>query len=90
MYRARDFGPRLFTYFVGYGPDVWRAGDYYFWVPMVCPFIGCAFGGFLYDLFLYMGKSPINTEYLGLKSILRPSKSGVKRAIQEGDAERAV
>ena len=25
-------GPRLFTYFVGYGHEVWSAGDYYFWV----------------------------------------------------------
>ncbi|KAK5089852.1 glycerol channel [Lithohypha guttulata] len=87
---ARDFGPRLFTYMVGYGPEVWRAGDYYFWVPMICPFIGAAFGGFLYDLLIYTGKSPINTEWLGIKSMVHPSKHGIKKAIKEGDVERAV
>lgn len=54
---ARDFGPRLMTYCLGYGHEVWSAGNYYFWVPMVAPFFGCTFGGWLYDVFLFTGSS---------------------------------
>jgi aquaglyceroporin related protein len=68
---ARDFGPRLMSYFVGYGGGVWSAGGYYFWIPMVAPFCGTMFGGFLYDLFIYTGpESPVNTPWLGFKYLL--------------------
>ncbi|WPG99998.1 Hypothetical protein R9X50_00282200 [Acrodontium crateriforme] len=69
---ARDFGPRLMSYAVGYGHEVWSAGGYYFWIPMVAPFFGCLFGGILYDLFLFTGPSPINTPWFGLGELRRP------------------
>ena len=42
-------------------------------VPMVASFLGCAFGGFFYVLFIYTGpKSPINTPWMGLKRLTPP------------------
>lgn len=42
---------------------------------MVAPFFGCLAGGGLYDLFIYTGKSPINTPYLGFDRLLKPRRS---------------
>jgi hypothetical protein len=45
------------SFALGYGGEVWSAGGHYFWIPMVAPFIGTTFGGWLYDMFLFTGKN---------------------------------
>jgi len=49
---ARDFGPRLFTSLAGWGGEVFRAGNGWWWVPIVAPLVGATVGGWLYDLFI--------------------------------------
>jgi glycerol uptake facilitator protein len=57
---ARDFGPRLFAYFAGWGkvalPGSYSAPGFvfsnYFWVPIVGPLIGGVLGVLIYDLFI--------------------------------------
>ncbi len=46
---ARDFGPRLFTAVAGWGPQVFTANNYWWWIPIVGPLIGGVVGGFVYD-----------------------------------------
>ncbi|WP_112467554.1 MIP/aquaporin family protein [Streptomyces triticisoli] len=54
---ARDFGPRLLTYAVGWGDLAFPgslAGAFssYWWIPIVGPFIGGIVGVLVYDLFI--------------------------------------
>lgn len=46
---ARDLGPRLFTFIAGWGGEVFRAGNYWFWVPIVGPLVGGVLGALIYD-----------------------------------------
>jgi len=50
---ARDLGPRLASFFTGYG-EAWRDqyGNFYFWVPIIGPFIGGVIGAGLYDVLI--------------------------------------
>jgi glycerol uptake facilitator protein len=57
---ARDFGPRLFAYFAGWGkvalPGTYNAPGFHFsdywWIPIVGPLIGGIIGIVIYDLFV--------------------------------------
>jgi len=49
---ARDLGPRLFTAVAGWGSEVFRAGNGWWWVPVVAPLAGGLLGGWLYDAFV--------------------------------------
>nr|CAG8532012.1 13344_t:CDS:2 [Entrophospora candida] len=57
---ARDFGPRLFTFLVGYGIEVFSTSCFYFWIPIVAPVVGGLIAGLVYDSMIYWGKSPLN------------------------------
>ena len=49
---ARDFGPRTFAYFAGWGTAAFPAPGNYWWVPVVGPTIGGIIGGGLYQFLL--------------------------------------
>lgn len=49
---ARDFGPRMFTLIFGWGSQVFEAGPYFFWIPLLAPMIGSAFAVATYNLFI--------------------------------------
>jgi glycerol uptake facilitator protein len=49
---ARDFGPRLFAWFAGWGKVAMPGVHGYVWVPIVGPFVGGVIGAFVYDLFI--------------------------------------
>ena len=46
---ARDFGPRLFTFVAGWGGEVFRAGNNWWWVPIVAPCVGGVLGAWVYE-----------------------------------------
>jgi glycerol uptake facilitator protein len=56
---ARDLGPRLFTYVMGWGKLAFSgdygAGTQYWWIPIVGPLAGALIGIYLYDFFIGRG-----------------------------------
>ena len=48
---ARDFGSRLFALFI-LGGTAFSYHGYYFWIPLLAPFVGALVGTWLYQLFI--------------------------------------
>ena len=49
---ARDFGPRLFCFFAGWGSSALPSPDSYWWIPIAGPLLGGLVGGGAYQLFI--------------------------------------
>ena len=50
---ARDFGPRLFCFFTGWGSSALPSPDNYWWIPIVAPLIGAIIGGGAYQVLIH-------------------------------------
>ncbi|RMX96741.1 hypothetical protein D0866_16367 [Hortaea werneckii] len=85
---ARDFGPRVACTILGYGSGLWTNASYYFWIPLVAPFIGAMIGGFIYDFFVYTGASPVNAPWLGLKLLVSPKEEERNRDARKEEWEK--
>lgn len=62
MNGARDTGPRIALWLVGYGSEVWTHDSYYWvWAPWLAASLGGVAGACVYDAFIYNGRdSPFN------------------------------
>ncbi|KYO28822.1 aquaporin-7 [Alligator mississippiensis] len=49
---SRDLPPRIFTAIAGWGLEVFRAGNNWWWVPIVAPTLGSLFGVLVHKLFI--------------------------------------
>lgn len=50
---ARDLGPRIFTYLVGWGSQAFPSPNSYWWVPIAGPLIGGPLGAFAYQVLIF-------------------------------------
>ncbi|NXF38426.1 AQP3 protein, partial [Nyctibius bracteatus] len=55
---SRDLPPRVFTAIAGWGTDVFTAGHYWWWVPVIAPSLGSLAGVLIHKLFIDFHNQP--------------------------------
>ncbi|XP_066473879.1 aquaporin-7-like [Tiliqua scincoides] len=56
---SRDLPPRIFTAIAGWGLEVFRAGNCWWWVPVVAPTLGSLVGIFIYNILIDFHNRPL-------------------------------
>ncbi|NXL88651.1 AQP7 protein, partial [Alectura lathami] len=56
---SRDLPPRIFTAIAGWGVDVFTAGHYWWWIPLVAPTLGSLAGSLIHKLFIDFHNQPV-------------------------------
>ncbi|KAM6927704.1 aquaporin-7 [Xenentodon cancila] len=62
---TRDIAPRIFTAIAGWGADVFRSGNGWWWVPLIAPPIGGVLGAGVYKAFVEMHHPALSGQGLG-------------------------
>jgi aquaglyceroporin related protein len=85
---ARDFGPRLFSFIIGYGSEVFSYKEYcWFWVPIVGPLIGAVIGAWTYQLAIGIHAPADEDEIVIAHRELQPLTQQTSK--EPNDAEKA-
>ncbi|OAL29522.1 hypothetical protein AYO20_09162 [Fonsecaea nubica] len=83
---ARDFGPRLITFFAGSGVHVFTRDNWWWiWGPWVATLAGGLVGASVYDIFIFKGgESPINYPTGALRAELNSSWKEIRQKSKIG------
>jgi aquaglyceroporin related protein len=64
---ARDTGPRIALWLLGYGGEIWTHNQsYWIWGPWIGAIVGGLTGGLIYDSFIYSGRDSWLNRPMGL------------------------
>ncbi|TVY29264.1 putative membrane protein [Lachnellula hyalina] len=90
MNPSRDLGPRLAVLALGYGTDVFTTA-YWFYGPWCATISGAIFGGFLYDVAIFVGgESPVNYPRTRIKRAGRKWKKKMGARLRLRGRKRTV
>ncbi|XP_077429057.1 aquaporin-7 [Vanacampus margaritifer] len=82
---TRDIGPRLFTAIAGWGVDVFRAGNGWWWVPIVAPMIGGVLGAGLYMVLVELHHPSLSENCAGLNQTLEKETEPLEKQNTDND-----